>query len=456
MDKIYPDHESKILELKSKLTKFDGIIKTAVAFANGIGGKILIGIEGQTRKIIGVDDAMRDKIYDQFANSLYDSTSPNLIPQIYEQLIGDKAIIVIEIPPSLKKPCFLRAAGLPKGVYIRIGTSTRQANEEYIEELMRDNQRTTYDEQPIKANITILSDTSLREYYKKINQGALIEDKIITRSPANNEIYYPTVAGVMLFSEKPDEYIPEATMICTRFSGKEGRDIIQTEEVHGPIQRQIDISFNLISSWISRHYHLEGVFLKHKTLIPEVALREAITNAVIHRKYSIPGATKVALYDDHLEIFSPGNFPGHVNINNLGEGITHLRNPAIGRMAHKMGIIEKLGSGIRLIFESCRNAGIATPIFREDGDYVKVIFSFQPLKNMSKNDEEMLLALFKTRETLTSHEMIDYLNRSKNTVFKILHTLLDKGLVKQIGSGRLTRYSLRSNMTELQPVNKDK
>jgi ATP-dependent DNA helicase RecG len=184
--------------------------------------------------------------------------------------------------------------------------------------------------------------------------------------------------------------------------------------------------------------------MKAKTLIPEVALREAITNAAIHRKYSIPGATKIALYDDHLEIFSPGNFPGHVNVNNLGEGITHFRNPILGRMSHKMGIIEKLGSGIKLIFDSCKKAGIVAPIFREDGDYVKVIFQFEPLKNERKSDEEMLLILFKSSQTLTINDMIAYLGRSKNTTFKILHALIKKGLVKQIGKGKITRYSLNS------------
>jgi ATP-dependent DNA helicase RecG len=111
-------------------------------------------------------------------------------------------------------------------------------------------------------------------------------------------------------------------------------------------------------------------------------------------------------------------------------------------MAHKMGIIEKLGSGIKLIFDSCEKAGIVPPIFREDGDYVKVIFQFEPAKNEKKSDEEMLLDLFKAKQVLTINEMIEYLCRSKNTVFKILRNLIDKGRVKQIGQGRATRYSI--------------
>ncbi|MCF7852024.1 MAG: hypothetical protein K9M07_02150 [Simkaniaceae bacterium] len=147
--------------------------------------------------------------------------------------------------------------------------------------------------------------------------------------------------------------------------------------------------------------------------------------------------------EDHLEIFSPGNFPGHININNLGEGITHLRNPVIGRMAHKMGIIEKLGSGIKLIFDSCRALKIIPPTFSEDGDYVKVIFEFKTIKNERKSDAEILIDLFKVKSVINIHEMINHLGLSKNTTFKVLRSLIDQGLVKRIGKGKNTRYVLK-------------
>jgi len=444
MTKLYfQERESKVIEFKSTVQRFESIIKTAVAFANGIGGKIIIGVDDQTREILGIDNHLRDKIYDDFPNSLYDSTSPNLIPQIYEQRIGKKEVLIIEIPPALKKPCFLRSKGIPKGVYIRIGSSTRSANEEYISELMRENRRLSFDEQVIQEDLDVLSDSLLKDYYKKKSKEALLEDKIIGRSCGNSEVFYPTVAGVLLFSDNPNKYLPEAHLICTRFAGKSGREIIQTEEISGSIAKQIEVSFNLVSSWIKRNYVLEGARMKSHLLVPAPALREAITNAVVHRKYTIHGATKIALYDDHLEIFSPGNFPGHVNINNLGEGITHLRNPALGRMAHKMGIIEKLGSGIKLIFDSCRASKIVPPTFSEDGDYVKVNFEFKILKSKEKSDEEILMDLFKAKLTLNIHEMIDHLGLSKNTTFKVLHCLIDQGLVKRIGKGKNTRYSLR-------------
>ena len=83
----YPGRESKTLEFKSTVKKFDAIIKTAVAFANGVGGKIVIGVEDKTRKVLPISDKLRDRIYDDFPDSLYDQTNPRLMPQIYEQQV---------------------------------------------------------------------------------------------------------------------------------------------------------------------------------------------------------------------------------------------------------------------------------------------------------------------------------------------------------------------------------
>lgn len=262
-------------------------------------------------------------------------------------------------------------------------------------------------------------------------------------SEVNQECYMPTVAGTLLFSENPERAIPEALVICTRFSGVSGRNIIQTEEIKGPLSKQIAVSFELVSSWLKRHYQLQGIHMTARSLVPGVALREAIINAVAHRKYTIPGATKIALYEDRLEIFSPGNFPGHVNIDNLGEGITHLRNPVLGRMLHRMGMIEKLGSGIRAMFDSCRAAKLALPTFSEDGDYVKVNFRFQPLAEKAQTDADKLIALLKIRETVTVADIVDYLGRSRNTVLSLLHQLMLEEKVQRLGKGRATRYSLK-------------
>ncbi|MDO8953886.1 MAG: ATP-binding protein [Gammaproteobacteria bacterium] len=441
MSYIYSERESKSLEFKSQIPDFLKLIKTCVAFANGIGGKIIIGVDDKTRSVIGVDDKARNRIYDEFPNSVYDATSPSLLVEIYEKSFEGLSVIIIEVPSSIKKPVFIKGEGMPKGVYLRAGSNTRRANSEYITELMRENQRTYFDEEAVQAGIDILSRDLLQAIFGKVDSPRLVAEKILTPSNTNTKKYYPTIAGVLTFCETPHVYIPEATIICTRFRGIEGRDIIQSEEIQGCLEKQITNSFQLVRSWLIRNYQLTGVKLQGKTIIPEIALREAIANALLHRKYSIPGSVKIALYDDRLEIFSPGNFPGLVDLSNLGDGTTYLRNPHLARIARRFGIIEKLGTGIKLILESCKKSDLKRPEFIESADSVKIIFYFQPEEKNFSLDEDKLLALFTMREEVKLDEVQTYLSVSRNTATRKLNLLIKDKKIKRTGKGPAVRYS---------------
>ncbi len=442
---IYPEFESRNLEFKSKLPTFAQLIKTCVAFANGIGGKIIVGIEDKTRKIIGVDESIRHAVYEEFPNSLYDSTEPGLIAEIYEKNYGSHNVIIIDIPNILKKPAYVKSEGASKGVYLRAGSSTRRANEEYIEELKRDNKRTTYDEETIQANVDILSKELILKSYPAYTTSSLIAEKVLWPKATDSKKYLPTIAGILWFCEKPDTYISAAHIRCTRFHGVSGRDIIQTEEISGNLGQQIEKSFSLIKSWLLRDFSLSSTKLIGKMMVPAAALREAIINSVIHRKYSIPGAIKIALYEDRLEIFNPGNFPGLVDINNLGDGTTYLRNPIIAKIARRMEHMEQLGTGISLIRSSCKKAGLTPPDFVEGADSVKVVFKFLPDIILDNRDEENLLALFKMRDLVSVNDVADMFKMSRNTATRKLNKLIATGTLKRVGKGPVVKYMLNKS-----------
>lgn len=441
---IFPERESKLLEFKSKVTDFVALIKTSIAFANAAGGRIVIGVDDKTREIIGISESERIRIHDDFPNSLYDSASPNLVPQIYEQNFGEKTVAVIDIPASPRKPYFLKSVGVANGTYIRVGSSTRKANQEYIEDLVREAQRITFDEEIVHQPIDILSSELLKSFYgKSVTHKRLLADKILIQQVANKELLAPTIAGVLMFSEAPESYVPEALIRCTRFKGKEGRDIIRTEEITGPLEQQSVTVMKILEAWLATDYELKGAKLKGRLPIPEDALREAVLNALMHRKYNIPGAIKIAIYDDRLEVFSPGCFPGLVDINNLGDGITYLRNPVVVRLAHRMGLIETLGSGIRLIFDSCYKAGVKAPEYHDEGDFVKVVFYFQPHLE-KKSDLDAILALMQLTKQTTAGEVANYLGVSRNTAIRKLNLLVQKNQLIKAGKGPSVKYKLLS------------
>ncbi len=437
---IYPERESKSIELKSLLPNFSQLIKTCVAFANGVGGQLIIGVDDKTRQVIGVDEATQNRIYDEFPNSIYDATSPSLLVEVYEQNFDGVNVLVIDVPASIKKPVFIKSEGVPKGIYLRAGSSTRRASEDSVEELMRENKRIYFDEEPALPEVSVLSSELLQSIFGKINPTQLVGEKVFAAMSAHSKTYHPTIAGLLTFCQSPQKYLPEALIQCTQFRGTEGRDIIQTQEISGNLETQIAQSFQLIKSWLLRDYQLVGATLRGTTIVPEVALREAIANAVLHRKYWLPGSVKIALYDDRLEIFSPGNFPGIIDVNDLGDGTTYLRNPHLVRIARRFGLIEKLGTGIKLIFESCQKAGLKKPEFIEGADSVKIIFYLLPEKDNFLAEEERLMALFNMREAVTLKEMQHYLQVSRNTATRRLNQLLESGKIRRLGKGPAVRY----------------
>lgn len=436
------ERESKTLEFKIQLPKLQTIIKTCVAFANGSGGRIIVGVDDASHEVIGVSEEDRDRIYDEVPNCLYDAVQPTIMPQIYEKRYGDRSTVIIEIYPGSRKPHFIKSEGYPKGVYVRIGSSTRRANADHVEDLTRESRGLHFDEEPVNASSEILSEEFLkRSFGRSPSPKQLLGDKILARDPHSPEHYQPTVAGTLSFCEEPEKYIPEALIRCTLFDGVEGRDIIKTLEIKGPISTVATEALHLIISWTKRHYTLDGALLKGKLLIPEEALREGIINALIHRKYTVPGPIKIAVFDDRCEIFSPGCFPGLVEHTSLGDGVTFLRNPTLVKLARKMSVVESLGTGIRLIIDSCTKAGLPHPEFIEGADYVKLILRFPIGRPPHLSDDEAILYLTKAQGSTSTQEVAEYLKVSKNTASRKLRKLLLKNLLKKHGKGPSTRYT---------------
>ncbi len=154
---------------------------------------------------------------------MYDSTSPGLLAEIYEKR-------VIEVPNSIKKPVFMKQEGIRKGVYLGVGTSTRRAIEEYIAELMRENKRINFDGEAIIADPKLLAKQELKEVFGTSDNRRLLAEKIICQSAADAKQFYPTVIGVLSFSEQPEQYISESFTICSAFKGDSGREIIGTDD----------------------------------------------------------------------------------------------------------------------------------------------------------------------------------------------------------------------------------
>jgi ATP-dependent DNA helicase RecG len=434
------ERESKTVEYKREFTtSYTNLIKTCIAFANTAGGKIVVGVEDKTLSVAGVPEKDQIHALESFSAAVYQCVSPAILPEVYTQRMGDKELVVIEISRGSSPPYFLKAQGIKTGVYVRVGPTTRLATEEHVEELLASRNRILFDSQDSQETIEALDIGLLTEAYgKSPGQQLLLTEKVLAKDIKDKP--RATNAAILAFGKNPQTSIAECGFICTRFKGTEGRQIVETQEIDGPISEQISRALYFLKKYLERDFQLIEGRLKGRTLIPISALREAIVNAAIHRKYMTTSRSKVAIYDNRVEIFSSGSLPGLITISNLGDGSSHLRNPLLAKFARRLGLAEKLGSGVREMIDSCTKANIVPPEFSEDGDYVKVIFYIQPIKKTSLDLRELVQSLIEEQDTIRIRDISPKTNASRNTITNLMNSLVKERTIQRFGKGAGVYY----------------
>ena len=363
----------------------------------------------------------------------------------------DKLLLVIDVSKGSKKPYFVKSKGIDQGTYIRFGTETILASPEMIEELKQQARGIYPDEQPIyKADIEVID----RDKFKEFLSHRIQRDKILNLDEIlfhynllmeEHQQTFPTMAGVLLFGKEPQQLLTEAFIIGTHFAGIKGRDVLATKDFTGNLFEQYKACFHFITTRLNREYEIQPDGIRKEWLeIPEVAIREVLLNALVHRHYGMPSPTKVAIYDDRLEIFSPGNFPGPIRKDPLVLGLTFLRNPVIARIFREMGLIEKMGTGLIILYQSYQERQLFRPILFEGVGFVKCILP-RPLlrqKELVVLGQECMdiMRLFYFQEKIEISNIIEMLSVSRSKAVRLLNSLIDNRFIQRMGKGKHTYY----------------
>lgn len=176
----------------------------------------------------------------------------------------------------------------------------------------------------------------------------------------------PTVAFCLLSGK----FAPKSVIQCGVFKGKNRSIFLDRREFSGPIQNQVEDAYKYVLSKINLGAKIDGLYRQDEYELPISSIREIIANAVTHRSYLDPGNVQVALYDDRLEVTSPGMLLNGVTIEKMKEGYSKVRNRAIASAFTYMKIIEKWGSGIPRMMEEFRDRGLIEPeLIDFDGDF---------------------------------------------------------------------------------------
>lgn len=356
--------ESRIMEFKEIFPGSNKIAKTMVAFSNGLGGKIIIGVKDRSKEIIGISQEDVLELPDRIANIIHGTCYPMIIPEIYIENVEGKDLLVIKVFPGKLKPYFLKRKGKLKGTYIRVGATNKLADSETIRELERQRVNRCFDEEIVydykleELNLDKLIEDFLKYTKKELTKENLLNLKLVEKE---NGKYYPT-KGLMLLTDT--NYFEYARIKCAKFRGLDLGEIIIQREYSGPLYEQVEKSIQFLKENLTVR---DGM--------PLDAIKEAIINAVVHRDYNISGCDiKIAIFDDRLEIASPGYLPKTLNIDDIKSGRVETRNKVIARFFKEIGYIKQWGTGIRKIITECQAKGLKEPIFKEAGMFFYVFF----------------------------------------------------------------------------------
>ena len=367
--------ESKNVEFKENLPeKSIKYMKSVVAFANGTGGKIIFGIADKTKEVVGFDKEDVFEKMDAIANAVSDSCEPAIIPDISLQTIDGKTVIVVEVSEGRQRPYYIKALGRDGGVYVRVAGTTRLADEYMIKELLFEGSNRYYD-QALCTGLNI-TDEDIDALCKAMKEQAV--------KNAHNEEQKASIKDVgrqqlrswgVLIERDGKDYPSNAFAIltgnaglhvatqCGVFKGTTKAVFVDRREYTGPLWEQIDEAFQFVLRNIHLGATIVGIYRQDVYEIPPDAIRELIINAMVHRSYLDHGMIQVAVYDNRLEITSPGKLPMGQTMERMKEGYSKIRNEALAHAFAYMNLIEHWGSGIPRIIDKVKAAGLREPEF---------------------------------------------------------------------------------------------
>lgn len=267
----------------------------------------------------------------------------------------------------------------------------------------------------------------------------------------------PTVAGVLLFSEYPQQWLPQSSVVFVKFVGKTPRGesglagYTRREELTGSLPRLIEASWNLIWSEMAVSAVVKGLEREERTEYPQFAVREAIVNAICHRDYRLRGRRiELRMYSDRLEVISPGGLPGFITVENIKD--EHFsRNPRLVNGLFQWGYIEELGLGIDRMIEVMEQAGHQPPNF--DARPYSFAVSLQNEREKPKQPDWMrntnhrqakALQYIRDKGSITNREyrtLIDGV--SAETLRLDMVDMVEKGILMKVGSKKGTHYILK-------------
>ena len=370
---IIKSGESSLVEFKNENFHNDSLAKEIVAFANFHGGTIYIGID-DNKTISGTS---KKNLEEKIVNICRNNIIPSLIPQINAINIKEEQIIEVYIDKGRFKPYKVKSSNK---FYIRVGSVSIEPTNEELIRLFQEGQQIHFEVSSVVGttieNINLPLFCKYCKEYRDVEFDDIGLEKILYNWQLINEDKHLTVDGLLFFSKDSNRYLPQSGMDLFHFEGDDSStNILDMKTENATIPYLIDTALKFVRN----NTKLRTEFIQDDTLrkdtpeYPSFVIRELLSNAFIHRDWSIFGQKiKLSIFNNRIELFSPGKLPNTMNLTRALNGVSYYRNPIIAQLLKDYGFAEKAGRGLLKIMNYYKNNKLKLPSFDDDNTYFKV------------------------------------------------------------------------------------
>lgn len=451
-------------------------LRTVVAFANCKGGRIVFGVTDD-REVVGLSGdlyAIRDSISDRIADACL--PMPDVTIDIVN--VDGHELLELSVAQGRQCPYYLRAHGDVEGVYVRYDATTRRADPATLQELRLDGAGKGYDAvacRGLKVSDVELRALCVRLYDEAVENAPTPADRSFIKPVSVRQLVkwgvlvghgkamlpsnaYALLAGLELLS---------TSVKCALFKGVDRAVFIDRHPIEGSVIDLVKESFKWVLSKLNLSARFDGLKRVDVYEIPPEAIRELIVNAVVHRTY-VDGASSpisIALYDDRLEITSPGGLPRGMTVSKMLEGYSECRNKALAAAFAYMFFIENWGSGLLRVQRVLKDAGLAPLEVKDFGTAIRLTImrhaagtdkngngdnrgdnkrdngdnkrdNGDSLLAMLSEEQRLICRMVKENPRISIRKMAEMLGVQKNRLDRLLSALKAKGVIERKGGTR--------------------
>ncbi len=410
-------------DLEYKQSVSNTFLKTVSAFANYKSGKIIFGIS-DNGDIVGLSNL--DEACLSIENKINDSIKP--MPEYTISVDAKNRTISLDVYQGVHKPYFYK-----NKAYKRTDTSTIEIDRIELNRLILEGTNRNYEE--MQAFNNELSFNYLEsKLVEKLGIHKLNEDIMKTLDLYFEEGKFNRVAELL----SDDNSYPGIDMV--RF-GETLDEFLDREIIESiSVLEQFEKAMHLFE----KYYVIDEIIGSErvrKELIPEKAFREALANSIVHRLWDIKSSIKISMYDDQIEIVSPGGLPTGMSKEEYVDGqISLLRNPILGNLFFRLRYIEKFGTGIKRIKQAYQDA-VIQPDFKVYPNSISIVLPvIRKDSGVLTKEEQIVYELLINNKSLSRKEIEKLSSFNKAKTIRILNKLIEKNAIEVTGQGRSIKY----------------